>query len=155
MEQLGYIIDSGEHLLSLIDEVMDLAKIEAGKTDFNFENFDPRPVYEDCAQQVQSLALKNQIVVSSASDDDKLICIWADQKRFRQVLLNLLSNAIKYNVRNGKVEVRIEEVSESLARVTVKDTGPGIPWDRQAGLFEPFNRLGAERTDTPGTGIGA
>ncbi len=154
IEQIGYVLDSSEHLLSLIDEVLDLARIEAGKVELSLEAVDPLAISQDCAQQFQPVAGKRNITVSVEPSQDAALRLWTDEKRIRQVLLNLLSNAIKYNTTGGEVRVRVETTEGDMARITVLDNGPGIPWDRQADLFEPFNRLGAEQTETAGSGIG-
>lgn len=142
---------SGQHLLSLINEVLDLAKIEAGHLHLSIET-----LYADgiIREVVENLATSAQAAeVRLALPDSCHLAIRADYTRVKQVLINLLSNAIKYNRRSGRVSIHCER-SESMLRITVSDTGQGIPEARLAELFEPFNRLDAENSAIEGTGIG-
>jgi signal transduction histidine kinase/CheY-like chemotaxis protein len=150
--QVGHIIRGGEHLLELIDQVLDLAKIEAGIMNLIFEEFMLDEICQECIVLIDKQARTNGLSV--ICDVDANVKIRADYIRIKQILLNLLSNAIKYNQKGGIVKLSCKEVSGNMARISVMDTGTGINIDNQSGLFEPFNRLGKEAGEIEGTGIG-
>ena len=154
--QDGYVdqvLKAGRHLLSLIDEVLDLARIEAGKLNLSMEAVDLDDLVEECIGLTKTLAEAKQIKIHVTRLDDPPQ-LNTDRLRAKQSLLNLLSNAVKYNVKNGTISV-VEEIGKTgRLRISVSDTGRGIPEDRQMELFSPFNRLGAETSDIEGTGIG-
>ncbi|MBC7954148.1 MAG: response regulator [Rhodospirillaceae bacterium] len=151
--QLGHILKGGNHLLELINEVLDLARIEAGKLALSVEPVDPVPLMTECVALARSYAQRNGVVVEDWRVDDRAQ-VWIDYTRFKQVLLNLVSNAIKYNRPNGTVSLAVTTGADGMVRFAVTDTGPGIPVDKRASLFQPFNRLGAEVTEVEGTGVG-
>lgn len=146
------ILKAGEHLLALINEVLDLAKIDAGRVEFSIEAVDLTDVVEECRTLIQPLANKRGISLHMDVPDSA--AVRADRIRFKQALLNLLSNAIKYNCVGGRVTVEIHLIAPDRMRIVVADTGPGIPHDKLDELFQPFKRLGAEQTQVEGTGIG-
>lgn len=148
------IIKGGEHLLNLIDEVLNLAKIEAGKVELSIEKVAPDRVLNECILLIRDMAEKRDIAIEVDLMSEELPAISADNMRYKQALLNLLTNAIKYNRDGGKVMVEMGEEADGMLRVSVSDTGPGIPDDHKGELFKPFSRLGAETTDIEGTGIG-
>jgi signal transduction histidine kinase/ActR/RegA family two-component response regulator len=150
--QVGHIIRGGDHLLELIDQVLDLAKIEAGIMNLIFEEFMLDEICQECIVLIDKQARTNGLSV--ICDVDANVKIRADYIRIKQILLNLLSNAIKYNQKGGIVKLSCKEVSGNMARISVMDTGTGINIDNQSGLFEPFNRLGKEAGEIEGTGIG-
>lgn len=152
-EYVERIMAGGRHLLELINEVLDLAKIEAGKIDLAIEDLVTRTFLDDCLSLVHSMAEKRRITLVDRSAR-VLPALRADVTRARQVLLNLLSNAVKYNHEGGSVFLDCEVSETGLLRLSVTDTGPGIPKQRQGEIFQPFNRLGAEATEIEGTGIG-
>jgi PAS domain S-box-containing protein len=152
-DQVGYIMKGGEHLLHLIDEVLDLAKIEAGKLTLSMEPVFPRNLLDDCLSFSRTLAAKRDITIEDRTGES-LPPLWADHLRSRQAILNLLSNAVKYNREGGTIWLDAEQRDDGVLRIGVTDTGPGIPEDKQSELFQPFSRLGAETTETEGTGIG-
>lgn len=145
------ILRAGRHLLTLINEVLDLARIEAGRIDLSLEPVLLREAVEDCRHLVQPLAAERAITLEMAVPEGAVVR--ADRTRLKQVLLNLLSNAVKYNRDGGSVRLSASRVGNML-RVAVADTGQGIAAERLGELFEPFNRLGAERSAVEGTGIG-
>ncbi len=151
-KQLQKIIKSGRHLLSLIDDVLNLSKIEANALEISIEPVDAYAVLLETIELVQETAKEHEIKIS-AEKPDNTIFIHADNTRFRQVILNLLSNAIKYNRPGGSVHLSCEK-RDSRTRITVRDTGYGISSEKSLQLFEPFNRLGAETSTIEGTGIG-
>jgi len=154
--QIGFlqqIRKGGEHLLELINEILDLSKIEAGKITLNIEPLNTNDLIEDCISFSSMLANKQNIPLENRSMPN-LPSILSDPLRAKQALLNLLSNAIKYNHMDGKVWIEAEIITPETLRISVHDTGPGIALDKQSDLFVPFQRLGAETTEIEGTGIG-
>ena len=143
---------AGTHLLNLINEVLDLSRIESGKLQINLETFTVKPIVDECIQLVLPLADEQNIqIINQASDD---MTFYGDRVRFKQVLINLLSNAIKYNRPNGEVFVSTFEKNRRYNGISIRDTGEGIPKSKIDDLFEPFNRLNAEEKNIDGTGIG-
>jgi|GEM_PF-303463 len=155
-EYVGHILTAGNHLLSLINEVLDLSKIESGNISLSIEPVDPRDSIEDCLALVAPIAEKQGVTITDKTGEAQLATVMADRGRFRQILVNLVSNAIKYNRPEGivTIEATPSPNRESLFRFSVTDTGYGIPDEKIAGLFEPFNRLGAEAGEIEGSGIG-
>ncbi len=150
-EAVGHILGSGRHLLRLINEVLDLARIEAGKLDLANATLDIGSSIQEAVVMTQALAADRRITIRPACLGGMLV--HADAVRVRQILLNLLSNAVKYNHEGGLVAVYCQPKGD-VVRTSVVDTGPGIPPERLAQLFQPFQRLGAEQTSIEGTGIG-
>ncbi len=153
LENIQDIIRAGNHLLELINEVLDLARIEAGKLEFAIERVPLNNLMQSCHKLITPLA--EQYGITLQFNDTCLAGrhLQADYTRTKQVLLNLLSNAIKYNREQGAVTVNCLAEGEML-RIEVHDTGPGIPSQKLDKLFEAFNRLGAESSGIEGTGIG-
>lgn len=147
-----HILNSGSHLLTLIDDVLDLAKIEAGQERLSIEATDIGDVVESCLSLVQSTADDAGIKIEENIDPAHLT-VMADYTRLKQIIVNLLTNAIKYNSENGSVKISTSVV-DGMTRINVTDTGLGIPESRQKELFHPFSRLGFETTEIEGTGIG-
>ncbi|NKD77592.1 response regulator [Haematospirillum sp. H1815] len=149
-----HILDAGDHLLRLINEILDLARIEAGKVDLSVENVDVRLLVTESTALLEPLAAKRQITIHAEGSTDPVF-VMADRSRLKQVIINLGSNAIKYNREAGHVYFKISPAPEAgHVRVTVQDTGIGIAPEMLKKVFEPFNRLGAEATNIEGTGIG-
>lgn len=148
-----HILKGGQHLLDLINEVLDLARIEAGKLTLSIEDITVADVVDECLSITETLALRRGIAVVR-DFAHPLPAVRADYTRLKQVLLNLLSNAVKYNRDNGRLTLGIGPGAAGMLRFSITDTGRGIPRDRFGDLFEPFNRLGAETTEVEGTGIG-
>jgi signal transduction histidine kinase/CheY-like chemotaxis protein len=146
------ILGSGQHLLSLIEEVLDLARIEAGKLSMSVERVDPQLVVRQVCDNLRPAAEAAGVTLRAPAPTAGLGVV-ADRTRLRQVLINLLSNAIKYNREGGDVLLEVRQTADGVA-LSVHDTGVGIPEDRMAELFQPFNRLGRETSDVAGTGIG-
>ncbi|MHA7817448.1 MAG: PAS domain S-box protein [Pseudohaliea sp.] len=151
-ENVREILKAGEHLLQLINEVLDLARVESGTVKLSLEPVAVGPLVEECLGLVVTLAEQRGIDVRL--DDPGPVQVLADRTRLKQALLNLLSNAIKYNHEGGRVRVAVEAGAGEALRIVVADTGPGIAADKLDGLFRPFNRLDAEHSDIEGTGIG-
>ena len=150
--QIGQIEKSGQHLLSLINEVLDLARIEAGHLTLSIETIAIANVINDACSTLEANIDAAGITLTRTPAPVNLQ-VTADYTRIKQVLLNLLSNAIKYNSHCGTIEITVKQL-ENEVLVSVTDSGRGIPDERQHELFEPFNRLGAEHEAVEGTGIG-
>ena len=146
------ILRASEHLLTLINDVLDLSKINVAKMVFNIEPVLVREVLRECQALVTPLLQQHAIQLRVDAGPDHVLM--ADRLRFKQVLINLLSNAIKYNRPQGEVRVGMHEVDDGRLRLYVQDSGHGIPAEHHARLFEPFNRLGFENSSVEGTGIG-
>jgi PAS domain S-box-containing protein len=151
---VDHILTGGQHLLDLINDILDLARIEAGKVDLSLEAISPIDVLKECRSLTSAMAEKRGIDISIPDDAGDLPKIRADYTRFKQVLLNLMSNAVKYNNENGSMIIDFEEMPNSMLRLNVRDTGDGISDEQQQELFKPFSRLGAENSEIEGTGIG-
>jgi len=152
-ESIDFILKGGHHLLGLINEVLDIARVEAGRLSLSLEPVSAREVVQESLDLVRPLAAEMGIHLDVPGTAVPERNILADRQRIKQVLLNLLANAIKYNRRGGRVTLSCAE-PEAGQRIEVSDTGPGIPPDKMARLFTPFERLGAEGTSIQGTGLG-
>lgn len=150
--QVAQIEKSGQHLLSLINEVLDLAKIEAGHLSLSLEAMSVTTVIDDACSTLEANIEAAGITLMRAPFPASWQ-ITADYTRTKQVLLNLISNAIKYNSHQGTITISVSQQDDELC-ISVTDSGQGIAAERQHELFEPFNRLGAEHDATEGTGIG-
>ncbi len=142
----------GRHLLGLINEVLDFARIEAGWLDLTPEAVPLARALDDVMDLIRPLADERGIAVVGADAGGRLVR--ADGQRLRQVFLNLLSNAVKYNTAGGRVTLTVADDPDGRVRVSVADTGRGLTADQRAKLFRPFERLGAEAAGTEGTGLG-
>ncbi len=143
---------AGKHLLGLINEVLDIAKVEAGHLELDLGRVDLSGLVRDCISLVMPLAEVRGIEISCGEFSGQ--CLYADKSRLKQVLLNLLSNAIKYNREEGKVEVSVDRLNGNMVRLTVLDTGRGIDHEKLADLFKPFIRLHEEDEAVEGSGVG-
>jgi PAS domain S-box-containing protein len=165
LERVQHVESAGAHLLALVNDVLDLSRIESGEMAVSPEAIQLLRVIEEAATMVSPLVTKAGIEVFLAAElpasssgqraDTPPGEVWvkADPVRLRQVLVNLLSNAVKYNRPGGRVTLTWKQ-SRDECEVVVTDTGRGIPPERLASLFQPFNRLGAESSTVEGTGIG-
>ena len=151
LRQIAEIRRAGSHLLTLISDLLDLARIEAGRTALELGPVPLAELAEGCLRLMQPLALREHMSLLPAAGP--VLTVLADPTRLKQVLLNLLSNAIKYNRDGGSVGLRWRRDGNEVL-VEVEDQGPGISEEGQARLFKPFERLQAEGSDTIGTGIG-
>ena len=154
LEYVGLIHRSGEHLLSLMDGVLELSKIEAGRIKVSVEPVNLATALRSAIASVGPLAERNQVTITEKNIANADEYVLADTTRLMQVLLNLGSNAIKYNRKGGHVEFSFETRGDGFTRIFVRDNGQGIPKGRQAEAFQPFNRLGAEQGAIEGSGIG-
>ncbi|MDP2805104.1 MAG: ATP-binding protein [Gallionellaceae bacterium] len=151
-ENVEDMLSAGYHLLDLIDEVLDLAKIESGKIDLRLSNVVLCDVLNDCLKIITLQAEKRKITVSHVGQKNAIVV--ADRRRLKQVFINLMSNGIKYNRENGQLHIEVKPMAAGKIRILVIDSGLGIAADRLPELFEPFNRLGAESGEIEGSGIG-
>jgi signal transduction histidine kinase len=180
-EQKGFlknIHDSGKHLLSLIEDILDLSKVEAGKTELEMSRFSLKECFEESLEMFKEKSIKHNIELRAEVEDD-IGDIIADERRIKQVILNLISNALKFTPDGGSVMVRArlieaekmrrwedEKFSTSQApsfptsdrnfiEISVEDTGIGISEDDQKKLFQPFQQLETTLSKKyPGTGLG-
>lgn len=154
VDNVREIRKAGDHLLQLINDVLDLAKIESGNMTVSLEPVLVSRLITECFTLVQPQADAKGIRLSSSLAEFSNTYVIADHVRFKQALLNLLSNAVKYNHVGGEVEVKLAAQPGQLLRISVRDTGRGIPLQRQSEVFQPFNRLSAENTSIEGSGVG-
>jgi PAS domain S-box-containing protein len=151
-DNIEEILKAGQHLLELINQVLDLAKIESGGLNLRIEAVPCTTLFKECLSLMQAIADQRGIHLSGQTK--AYLAVRADRMRLKQALINLLSNAVKYNHAQGEVRLEAKPVSDSRLRLSVADTGPGIPAAQLAKLFQPFQRLGAEHSPVEGTGIG-
>jgi len=151
-EFANHILKSGRHLLTLINEILDLAKIESGAVALSLEPVALNEILKECESMVAPLASGRGIRL--LFPDGCMANVTADRTRLKQIVLNLLSNAIKYNRDGGAVVVDCSPSGQNLVRVSVQDTGMGLKPEQVKQLFQPFNRLGQESGAEEGTGIG-
>ncbi len=152
-ESIAQILKAGWHLLKLINEILDLAKVESGQVPLSREPVSLAEVMLECQAMIEPQAQQRGIKLTIPRFDAPCFVL-ADRTRLKQVLINLLSNAIKYNREQGTVEATCSESAAGRIRVSIRDTGAGLPPEQLAQLFQPFNRLGQEAGDEEGTGIG-
>src|SRR5262245_17556405 len=149
-EQLQHIHAAGEHLLALVNDVLDLSSLDTGEIKLDPQLLDLRELYDAAAPMVGALAAQHGVQLEGGALDH---AVWADPTRLRQVLLNLLTNAVKYNRRGGTVQVDAQVLDGEVA-LRGRDSGRGMTNEQLAHAFEPFNRLGLESKGIEGTGIG-
>lgn len=151
---LSEITFAGNHLLDLINELLDLSQIESGNIEINAEDVILHNEIQSCLDMVRSQAMTRNIRLMNNIEEGDALIIHVDVGRFHEVIINLLSNAIKYSDEGDLIEVSCKMVSAKRVRIMVRDNGPGIAADKHILLFEPFQRLGMEYTDIEGTGFG-
>jgi signal transduction histidine kinase len=152
-ENLHFILNAARHLLALINEVLDIAAIEAGRLPLSLEPVAVADVVAETVSLIRPLADQHQVLLVSPPVSCQ-VHVMGDRQRLKQILLNLLSNAVKYNRQGGRVELVCGPADGDRMRVAVRDTGPGIPPDALGQLFVPFERLGSEQTGVEGAGLG-
>ncbi len=152
--RVHHILSAGRHLLNLINEVLDISRIEAGNLQLSLEPVCVADILEEALILIRPLAEERGIELSTLAPLDQSAYVMADRQRFKQVLLNLFTNAVKYTPPDGKITVSADLAGTGMMRVVVSDTGVGISGDKLARLFTPFDRLGAEQTSVEGTGLG-
>jgi signal transduction histidine kinase len=147
----GHILNSAKHLLTLINEILDLAKIESATQELRLEAVQLAALLDECRNMVEPMCQAREIGTEFAVDGT--VVVQADRLRLKQVLLNLLTNGIKYNRRGGILQVAVA-CSGSMVRISVSDAGLGIPAEKLCRLFRPFDRLGLDGSAEAGTGLG-
>ncbi len=152
LDRIDHVMRGGEHLLRLIDEVLDLSRIEAGNITISPEPVDLDEVIKEVASTLEPMAQRHNVTLSHAHGSAAGIRVVADRTRLAQILMNYGSNAIKYNKQGGHVTFKVTR--SAVARIAVIDNGVGIPEDKRAKIFEPFHRAGQETGPIQGTGIG-
>lgn len=152
-DSLDHILRGGRHLLELINEVLDLARIESGRLEVSLEAIDTGPLLDECLDLIRPLANERAIEVAPLPASLEGLSVRGDYTRLKQVFINLLSNAVKYNRRGGRVSVLVAAGAAGHRRIGIADTGPGISENQIAAIFEPFGRL-ASNEEVEGTGIG-
>ena len=152
-ENIAQILKAGWHLLKLIDEILDLAVIESGRVSISLESISLSELMAECQAMMEQQAHQHGVHMVFPRFDNP-IYVNADRTRLKQIVINLLSNAIKYNKKEGTVRVNCTVSAPERIRISVEDTGAGLPPDKLTQLFQPFNRLGQEASGVAGTGIG-
>jgi PAS domain S-box-containing protein len=153
-ERANHILRGGEHLLRLIDDILDLSRIEAGRVSVSTEPVSASDILEEARLTLEPLAARTGVLLRVVAGAEPLPMVRADRTRFAQIVMNLASNAIKYNRPGGSVTLSASIPTPTTLRVVVADTGIGIPIDKQDKLFQPFQRAGQETGPIEGTGIG-
>lgn len=153
-ESVQLILSSGHSLLSLIDEVLDLARIEAGRLTLTLQPVALIPLVEEAVASIRPLAERRRLIITDEISPGRPRQVIADPSRLKQVLLNLLSNAIKYNRDNGLIRLEALDGPGASVAISVSDTGIGIPEREQSMVFKPFQRLPSSQGKAEGTGIG-
>ncbi len=162
---IAHIIKAGEHLLDLINEVLDIARIEAGRMKISLEPVPLREVVEECVALIRPLADQHAVRIESGLESDCARHVLADRQRLKQAILNLLSNAVKFNRNGGSVTLSCEKLdsantranaapSGKRLRLSIADTGFGIPSSELPRLFDAFERFDADRRGIQGSGLG-
>lgn len=153
-ESVDQIHASGNHLLELINDLLDMARIESGQVIPEMEVLDPTAILHNCISMTQPLAAKRFLSLINTNSHTPFPLLYVDPLRLKQILINLLSNAVKYNRKGGYITISHHTTDANLLEISISDTGPGIPRERWDQLFTPYNRLGAEKTGIEGSGIG-
>jgi signal transduction histidine kinase/CHASE3 domain sensor protein len=153
-DSVEHILRGGRHLLALVNEVLDLAKVESGSFALSIEAIELSTVVVEAVRLMRPIAVDAGITVEIDRDSTTEVYISADHQRLKQVLINLVSNGIKYNHEGGTVTLGWVHVEPGQVALSVRDTGPGISPRKIHHLFTPFERLGAEQTVVEGTGLG-
>ena len=147
------ILQAGWHLLEMINDTLDLSRIDAGMLRMTLAPQRLNPLVHQCVAMMEPAAARRDITITLQLQDDALRVL-GDETRLKQVLTNLLSNAVKYNRRGGQVHLQVRRLADGQAELRVQDTGLGLSESQMASLFQPFNRLGREQGNIEGTGIG-
>ncbi len=154
LDRLGHVQRGGEHLLRLIDDILDLSRIEAGRVTISSEPVGVTAVVDEVVAQLGPMASREEISVQRVDGVDGDPKVRADRTRLSQILMNFGSNAIKYGRAGGRASFRITRPARARVRVAMIDNGLGIPEDKRDKIFEPFQRAGQEAGPIEGTGIG-
>lgn len=150
---LHEINTAGKHLLSLVNQILELSQIDQGNFDLSLEDISLHTIINECAKYVLPLQTKNNISLT-INNHYPLLTVTANELRLKQSLINLFSNAIQYNKKDGHVDITVEPIDDKRCMIAVKDTGIGIPPHEIGELFKPFHRLNEKNYDVQGAGIG-
>jgi signal transduction histidine kinase/CheY-like chemotaxis protein len=150
----GYVLDGGRHLLAIVNELLEVSRIEAGKMMLMTEPVDAERAVDDVLDLVEPLATERGIRLERVPGTRIERAALADPMRLKQVLLNLVANAIKYNSEGGSVSLEVQQAAADTVQIAVSDTGKGMTAEQIEQLFTPFERLGAEHGTVAGTGLG-
>ena len=153
-DNVNEILRAGDHLLTLMNEVLDLSRIDSGTLDISIENTSLNEVLRECQKLIIPIASAMEIHLNDNVTNQSDFCICVDYTRFKQVMLNLLSNAVKYNKKAGSINIESAITSSKRIRISVADTGKGLSTEQQTHIFIAFDRAGAEKSAIEGTGIG-
>ncbi len=153
-ENVGEILKAGTHLLTLIDEILDLSKIEDREIHLSLESIELGALVQEVFLLLELLAEPMNVKLLNEVKLHKEIWVFADRIRLKQILMHLISNGIKYNRENGTLRVYSEDVPNERIKIHIEDNGIGIPTDVQHRLFKSFDRLGKETSDINGVGVG-
>lgn len=151
---VNHIMKSGKHLLDLINEVLDISRIESGRLSLSLEPVQLSSLISEMTDVIKLQAEERQIKVQLIDSESNLLFVRSDRQRLKQILLNLLNNAIKYNHESGSIFIEVQQKPDGMVRLSVTDTGNGIAPESIPKLFTPFERIGADKTSTEGTGLG-
>ena len=156
---VNHIMKSGKHLLDLINEVLDISRIESGRLSLSLEPVQLSSLIPEMTDVIRPQLSARQINIELVDSPDNFLFVKTDRQRLKQVMLNLLNNAIKYNQDGGSIRINVqqqitEERKPEMVRISITDTGIGIPEEFIPKLFTPFERIGADKTTIEGTGLG-
>lgn len=158
-KSVNHILKSGKHLLGLINEVLDISRIEAGRLSISIEPIKVSGILDEMVDFIRPLSIQNSIKIISDYSSNLQLYVRSDRQSLKQVLLNLLNNAVKYNKPNGLVRIRVQSIQgeskdNEMIKISISDTGIGISENDIPKLFMPFERIGANKTEIEGTGLG-
>jgi PAS domain S-box-containing protein len=153
-QRVEHILKGGEHLLRLINDILDLSRIEAGGVSVSTEPVSVVDVLDEVERTIQPLAVRQNVELRRKPMPADIPLVSADRTRFIQIVMNLASNAVKYNRPRGTVTFEVSAPDAESVKILLQDTGIGIPLDKQASIFQPFQRAGQETGPIEGTGIG-
>ncbi len=153
-DYLGNVFSAGKHLLTLVNEILELARVESGKVELSPEDVSINQVIQESLELISALAIEKGITVENRIASTLDTHLFVDATRLRQILINILSNAIKYNIPEGRIIVDLEVENEEQAKIIIFNSGEGIAEEHCDQVFEPFDRLSKESSDVSGTGIG-
>jgi signal transduction histidine kinase/CHASE3 domain sensor protein len=153
-EYTSLVHKSGRHLLKLVNEILDLARIAADEIEINLQPTHIRPIIEECIETVRPMLADKKLSINSSLDEANHILLNIDKGRLKQVMLNLLSNAINYNREHGRIDISCQLKPDGAFRICVNDSGIGIADEDKDKVFEAFNRLDADKRAIDGIGIG-
>jgi len=158
-KSVNHILKSGKHLLGLINEVLDISRIEAGRLSISIEPINVRSILDEMIDTIRPIATANSIKIISNYETKEELFVRSDKQRLKQILLNLLNNAVKYNKPLGSITLEAYKIPAELpenetVRISITDTGIGISEHDIPKIFTPFERIGAQQTDIEGTGLG-